>query len=190
MHWLELLTDFVCVEHAEFDIAYITEIDPLWNDDETAFIFNPETSIFAHPSAQASCAADCISSISGFPIDSMFWCAGCHGSIYPFTGNVPDHISGVQTSLLLVTRMLAKLHRGLIAEGTIGVEGLCGKYSMPIMSKTQYKQQMLYPVSTTGQGGCKPLGRSDLLWASGKEKPYSGEDFGYLIWRKRNCCLF
>jgi conjugal transfer pilus assembly protein TraU len=28
-----------------------------------------------------------------------------------------------------------------------------------------------------------------VLWGSGKEFPYQGEDFGYLVWRKRSCCL-
>jgi conjugal transfer pilus assembly protein TraU len=189
LYWLELLTDFVCMERSQFDVAYITEFDPLWNDDETAFILNPEAAIFANPIAQAACAADSIAATAGFPLDAMFWCAGCQGSIYPYTGNVNYHMGGVQASLLLVTRMLAKLHKECIAHGTIGEAGMCNPYLMPIMMKSQYKEQMLYPSSTTGKGGCKPLGRSSVLWESGKEKPYDGEDFGYLIWRKRNCCL-
>ncbi|MDR3155772.1 MAG: TraU family protein, partial [Holosporaceae bacterium] len=169
LYWLELLTDFVCMERSQFDVAYITEFDPLWNDDETAFILNPEAAIFANPIAQAACAADAIAATAGFPLDAMFWCAGCQGSIYPYTGNVNYHISGVQASLLLVTRMLAKLHRECIAHGTIGEAGMCSPYLMPIMMKSQYKQQMLYPSATTGSGGrasspcCKPLGRTDVI---------------------------
>ena len=36
--WLELLVDFVCMEKGDFDLAYVTELDPFWNDDETDFI--------------------------------------------------------------------------------------------------------------------------------------------------------
>lgn len=189
LFWLELLTDFVCMEKGQLDLAYITEFDPLWNDDETAFVLNPEAVIFGNPIAQAACAADSVAATAGFPLDSMFWCAGCQGSIYPYTGNVPYHIGGVQASLLLVSRMLAKMHRELLARGTSGKAALCGSYIMPVMMKSQYKQQMLYPVSTTGKDGCRPLGRTSVPWEGGKEKPYVGEDFGYLIWRKRNCCL-
>ncbi|XEO10470.1 TraU family protein [Orientia tsutsugamushi] len=27
------------------------------------------------------------------------------------------------------------------------------------------------------------------MWQAGREFPVNGEDFGYLIWRKRDCCL-
>ena len=189
LHWLELLTEFVCMDKGQFDIAYITEFDPLWNDDETAFVLNPESVIFGNPIAQAACAADAVASTVHFPLDAMFWCAGCQGGIYPFTGHVPYHVGAVQASLLITTKMLAKMHRETLAEGTSGQAALCGKYIMPVIMKSQYKQQMTYPSSTTGHGGCKPLGRTSVPWEGGKEKPYTGEDFGYLIWRKRNCCL-
>ena len=188
IYWLELLTDFVCLEKAAFDVAYITELDPLWNDDENAFILNPEAVLFGNPIAQSACAADCLVASAGFPHDFLFWCAGCQGSMYPFSGTVASHIGGVQGSLLIVQRMIAKLHREGLLWGYMGSAGLCGKYPMPIIQKTQYKTQMVYPIPSTSKG-CHPLGRSEALWATGKEYPYQGEDFGYLIWRKRNCCL-
>jgi conjugal transfer pilus assembly protein TraU len=120
----------------------------------------------------------------------LFWCGGCQGSLYPFSGTIPAHVGGVQASLLATQRMMAKLHRELLLNGYMGKEGQCQKYPMPIIKKTQYKTQMVYPIPSTQRGGCHPLGRSESLWASGKEFPYQGEDFGYLIWRKRNCCLF
>ena len=187
--WLELLMDFVCLEKSGFDVAYITELDPLWNDDENAFIINPEAVLFGNPIAQAACAADCVVASAGFSHDFLFWCAGCQGSLYPFSGTVASHIGGVQGSLLVVQRMIAKLHRQGMLWGYMGFDGLCGKYPMPIIQKTQYKTQMVYPIPSTSNG-CHPLGRSEALWAMGKEYPYQGEDFAYLIWRKRNCCLF
>jgi conjugal transfer pilus assembly protein TraU len=188
IYWLELLTDFICLENASFDVAYLTELDPLWNDDETGFILNPEAVLFGNPIAQAACAADCVTASAGFSHDFLFWCGGCQGSLYPFTGTVSAHVGGVQGSLLALQRMIAKLHREGLLRGYMGVDGLCDKYTMPIIRKTQYKTQMVYPIPST-VNGCHPLGRSEMLWASGKEYPYQGEDFGYLIWRKRNCCL-
>lgn len=188
IYWLELLTDFVCMEKAQVDVAYMTELDPLWNDDETSFIINPEAALFGNPVAQMACAADCALASTGFPNDALFWCGGCQGSLYPFTGNVSAHSGGVQASLLITQRFMAKLHREGILWGYVGTEGLCDKYPMPIIRKTQYKLQMTYPIAATDQG-CHPLGRSDMLWSSGRNYPYEGEDFGYLIWRKRLCCL-
>ncbi|MBL0941405.1 MAG: TraU family protein [Alphaproteobacteria bacterium] len=188
IYWLELLTDFICMEKSEFDVAYLTELDPLWNDDELSFIINPEAALFGNPIAQAACAADCVLASTGFSNDLLFWCGGCQGSLYPFTGTVPAHSSGVQASLLLVERFIAKLHREGLLRGYVGAKGLCDKYPMPVIRKTQYKTQMVYPIPSTIRG-CHPLGRFDLLWSSGKQFPYKGEDYGYVIWRKRNCCL-
>lgn len=190
IYWLELLTDFICLERAAFDVAYITEIDPLWNNDETAFILNPEAILFGNPIAQAACAADCVSASTGFSHDFLFWCGGCQGSLYPFTGTVSAHVGGVQASLLTTQRLMAKLHRQGMLHGTMGKQGLCDKYPMPIIKKTQYKTQMVYPIPSATSKNCQPLGRSETLWASGREFPYQGEDFGYLIWRKRSCCMF
>ena len=108
--------------------------------------------------------------------------------MYPFTGHIPAHSSPIQASLMITQRFMAKLHREGLLRGYIGVEGLCDKYPMPIIRKTQYKTQMTYPVAST-EDGCHPLGRSDMIWSTDRTVPYVGEDFGYLIWRKRNCCL-
>ncbi len=190
IYWLELITDFVCLEKAAIDIAYITEVDPLWSDDEISFILNPEAILFGNPIAQAACGADCVSASSGFPNDALFWCGGCQGSIYPFTGSVSSHVGGVQASLLLVERMIAKLHRSGLLWGYVGKAAYCGKYPMPIVRKSQYKTQMVYPIPSTRKPlACNPLGRTEVLWGAGKEFPYEGEDFAYLIWRKRHCCL-
>ena len=188
LYWLELLTDFACMETSQVDVAYITELDPLWNDDELSFIINPEAALFGNPIAQLACAADCALASVGFPLDVLFWCGGCQGSLYPFTGHVPAHSSPIQASLLITQRFMAKLHREGLLWGYIGVQGLCDKYPMPIIRKTQYKTQMTYPIASTVDG-CHPLGRSDMIWSTGRTIPYVGEDFGYLIWRKRNCCL-
>ena len=191
IYWLELIVDFLCLEQQTFDVAYITELDPLWNADELSFILNPEAVLFGNPIAQAACAADCAAATAGFPLNPLFWCGGCQGSLYPFTGNNAAHNGGVQASLLMVQRMMAKLHRELLLWGTSGTTNaeICQKYPLPVIKKSQYKTQMTYPRPTTrGPMACNPLGRTEIIWGAGREFPYKGEDFGYLIWRKRNCC--
>lgn len=199
VHWyispviyiLNLIMDFVCLEASSFDVGYITELDPTWQDDELAFILNPEAIFFANPVAQMACAADCVSTSAGLPLDPLFWCAGCQGSMYPFSGHVSAHTGGVQASLLLAERFTYKLHRMGILWGSIGDNALCAKYPMPIMVKSQYRAQMTYPRPTTkGKYCCNPYGRTTSFWEAGREFPYKGEDFAYMIWRKRRCCAF
>ena len=197
IHWyinpvlgiLNVLTDLACQEVTLFDLAYLTELDPLFHDDELAFILNPEAILFANPIAQASCAADCIKATAGLPFNSLFWCAGCQGGMYPFTGNVADHIAPIQSTSLTVEKFIAKLHRQLQLWETSGEDALCKPLPAPIVKKSQYRLQTTYPVVGTGRFSCNPFGRSTLLHDSFKEIPVTGEDFAYFIWRKRNCCL-
>lgn len=192
LFWLEAVTDFPCLEKGSFDLAYLTELDPLWNDDELSLILNPEALLFANPAAVAACAADCVASSTGIGPPELFWCAGCQGGLYPLTGHVPYHLGGVRTAALLAQRLTAKLHRELLAWGWHGKAGLCGPYFLPAMDKSAYKTQLTYPIpSTTKEDGrcCQPFGRSTITWGAGKEYPVRGEDFAFLLFRKRNCCV-
>ena len=189
IYWLELIGDWVCLEKGSIDILYLTEIDPLWQDSELTLIINPEAVIFANPLAVAACAADCVLASTHLPDDFLFWCAGCQGTMYPLNGNIQAQYGHVQGSRLALDRFAFKLHRELVAWGTSGSEALCGKVVMPIMRKSQYRFQATNPIpSTFGPGTCPPIGALTAI-GSGQSLPVIGEDMGYLVWRKRNCCV-
>jgi len=99
-------------------------------------------------------------------------------------------VGGVQASSLLVSRLIAKMHREGLMWAASGDSGLCGYYPQLLMDKTNYKYQMLFPVAQNKIDGkcCQPLGRTTAIWGSGKEIPAMGEDFTYMVFRKRNCC--
>jgi hypothetical protein len=40
------------------DIAYLSEVDPLWNDSTLSMLINPEAALFGNLIAQGACAAD------------------------------------------------------------------------------------------------------------------------------------
>ncbi len=174
---------------SNYSLLYLTELDPTWNDDELAAILNPEALLFANPIAQAVCAADCVAATGGFPLDPLFWCAGCQGSLYPFTGTVTGPVGEVNTAALLAARSLAKLNRGYFEGLTSTSAALCGKVYTGFIRKSQYRLQLLSPLpNTTTPSCCSPIGRSSLLWGSGKAYPVYGEDFSFLVWRQRDCC--
>jgi len=191
LFWLNILTDFLCVEEGNLDIAYLTELDPTWNDDELGFILNPEAILFANPIAETACAADSLAALTHLPIDTLFWCAGAQGSMYPLTGHIQEHVGGVQASTLLTERMAYKLHRDPpVLWDSVGENSpaLCYEYPMPIMPKSRYRYQMVNPLPTVGRGGCHPFGATTAIWGAGHEYPVTGEDFGYAVYKKRNCC--
>lgn len=191
LYWLEVLSETSCLEQGGFDVGYLSELDPSWNDDELAVILSPDVFLFANPAAQAACAADCIAATADFPIPAMQWCGGCQGSMYPLNGHVQSHVGGVQASSLIMQRYATKLHREFLAFAGNGPPGLCGLYPNPIFDKRIYKYSMVYPTAQ-GKGAdnrcCQPLGRSTHVWGAGKEYPIEGEDFVYMLYRKRNCC--
>ena len=195
IYWLELITDFICLEKSSFDVAYMSEFDVTWNDEKLQTILNPESFLFGNPVAQIACTIDCASASVDLPRDEMFWCAGCLGNMYPFSGANADHVGGIQSSSLYTARILAKMHKVGLAQETSTSDGsfngaLCRKSRGLKIKKSQYKFQLVNPKSSSGDIGCFPLGLSDLMYSSFKEYPYDGQDFGYLIWRKKNCCAF
>lgn len=184
---LDLAKDFVCTESFPLDIGYMSEFDPFWGDDKWSSILNPEALLFANPISQVACIADCMATNFTKPIDKLFWCAGCQGSLYPLVGHVTHHVGGIQASSLLVHRLLAKLHSLSMLWG-YEKDNFCNKKPFHRIKKSLYKTQLIYPVSQT-KGPCNSLGKSDLIWGSGKSFPYKGEEFIYLIWTKKHCCL-
>ncbi len=202
MYWLELFTDFLCVEQASFDIGYVTELDPTWNDDSLGALLTPETILFDNPIAQAVCGIDCVlASTTGSGSNALFWCAGCQGGMYPMVGNMSGEYGQAQGAVWAAERFLYKLHRMYLANGTIGEAAICGLYSMPIMDKHQYRLQFVNPIAGAGalagaaslplgDYNCPGIGVTTLVSEAGKVTPVVGEDLGFLVWRKHTCCSF
>lgn len=188
---MNIITDILCLEPlgSMFDLAYITEIDPLWNIEILSFLINPEAILFANPIAQLACAADCVSASAFKPLDFLFWCSGCQGSLYPMTGNIAEHVGSIQSSTLAIGKLIHKLHRQLMGWNTSGPEAICYPVPWPIIKKSQYRLQTTFPIPGIGPYGCNPIGRTTVIHESFKETPIKGEDFGYFLWRKKNCCV-
>ena len=178
----------------EIDLAYYTEVDPLWNDDELTTFIHPEAIAFGNPIAQALCAVDCLTASAGFPLNSLFWCAGCWGSLYPMTGNTGVSGSNVRTTSLLATRLIARLARLPVPPAgvewdTSSADAKCGGVVQPLIKKSQYKMSTLFPIPET-EGTCShTIGSSTFLWGEHRNIPATGEYQIYMLWRKRNCCL-
>lgn len=170
----------------DFDLMYLSEVDPTWNNDELAFFTNPEAAVVANPAAALACTPDAVSSSAGAPIKQLFWCVGSWGSIYPLSGHHNGGNGVLRDSSLLTTRVLAALHRRGLARGTMGSTAMCGgefKFTLP---KTQYKFTLLYPVPETNSSHV--IGESLLTWGIARTIPAVGQDPVYTIWRWKDCC--
>ncbi len=191
LSWLNIITSVGCMQGGDFDIAFMTELDPTWDDSQMASVLNPEAFIFANPIAQSACALDSISVIkkNGLPLDSLFWCAGSQGSMYPFSGHSSSSQSPVASAIHMTERLDYKMHRmGLIEDSTpVGdnPSSVCSTHYSPILKKSRYRYEMVNPV-VDGKH-CYPFGRTTIDWEKGHIKPNYPSQYGVLVWRKRNC---
>jgi conjugal transfer pilus assembly protein TraU len=194
LFWLGALADATCLDRSPFDVLDISEVNPLWNDEElTLLTMNPDAYLYANPVAQLACAPDCVTASAGFANPITYWCAGCQGSMFPLTGTVPHHIGTIDSTSLLLQKFTNLAHRQLTIWGTSATgdgDGLCYKYPKFMMDKTDYKYSMLFPVPERKYGGkcAQPYGRTTALWGAGHSFPFQGEDVVYQVLRKRDCC--
>ncbi|AUH72837.1 MULTISPECIES: conjugal transfer pilus assembly protein TraU [Legionella] len=187
IHWLNLITSVGCMQGGDFDIAYLTELDPTWQDSEMSFVLSPESVLFGNPVAASACAADALSStLTKKPLDSLFWCAGAQGTHYPMTGHVNATLSPVQTALLLTERMNYKMHREFLLSDSSPKSGaICKEHHYSVTPKSRYRYELVNQVADGKH--CYPGGLSTLAWEAGKIKPHTPDQYGFLVWRKRSC---
>ena len=185
---LDLFSNPGCVTdgYMDLDMMYMSEVDPTWNNDELAFFTNPEAAAVANPVAITACAADAVASTAGAPIDSMFWCAGTWGLLYPLSGNQYTMSSVVKNTSLLKVKTLAALHRRGLVRRTMGEDAMCEGIVDVTLKKEMYKYTLLHPIAETDTAHV--TGESTFRWGMGRTIPGIGQDLIYTIWRWNDCC--
>lgn len=186
-HILDIFVDIPCVPTEGFDLAYITEIDPTWNNDLVGFILNPEALLFGNPVAQLACIADSISSTANRPIDALFWCQGAWNNVYPLTGNISEP-NFIKANAGLASRMIYKMHRQALFWDT--ALNLCGAQIAPIWHKSHFKMHMIKPVRSEPMF----IGKPSIIWETGKNPPFGTagqgpDNFSWMIFQRVKCCL-
>jgi conjugal transfer pilus assembly protein TraU len=187
---LDLFWDGRCNSdgYRDFDLLYVSELDPTWNNDLLAFFTSPETALFANPVAISACVADAAAAATGNPLDALFWCAGAWGHMYPLSGISPtSYGTDPRITSLLATRATAALHRRGLAWKTSGNDALCGGYIYPFIPKSQYRLSMFYPVAETDSNHA--IGETTFKWGAGRTYPGPGEDHIYIQFRWQDCCV-
>lgn len=189
IYWLQVLASLGCMEHDDMDVLFMSELDPTWNDSELAFVLNPEATLFTNPPARTACALDATKAWTGLSVNSLFWCQGAQGSTYPLTGFVANQASPISAAVLLAERTDFKLHRASLIRDSVGKNSpaICRTYRSAIMPKNRYRYQMTNTLADAKR--CHPFGHSVTTWEAGHTYPSDGDNFGFMIWRKRSCCF-
>lgn len=113
VHMLELFSGKGCNPggYSDFDLLYISELDPTWSNGEISYFANPEAALFANPAALASCIPDALSSTVNKPLEPLFWCAGTWGLVYPLTGRINERLGILRRTSLGAVRVMTQIHR-------------------------------------------------------------------------------
>lgn len=188
IYWLQIIESMACLAADNFDIAYMSELDPLWDDDLLSFYLNPEALLFGNPITQLACIPESMKTMVNkfLPIDLLFWCAGSHGSMYPMTGTVSHSHSEVSNAVLLNERMNFKLHRqGLILESRGEYPAICHQWYAPLLPKSRYRYQFTNVIPEPYIS--HPYTTTTLLSEAGRNNMATNGNYGFLNFRKRNC---
>lgn len=196
MSFLDFVQDMMCFERLNvLSMMFQGEIQPQYNNDVIASFTQPMKLLFSNPVAQLACAVDCAAASFGEPMDIMPWCAGCWGPMATDTGYTIAK-EPVTEAALLATRMVDLMHYDLTLTKTsnsglvfgLGSEvlrdSMCDEKYYPQIIKKQYFLQLAYPTVWSAQ----PIGKIGLTWANFKNRPYTQNDFVYVLWRKRDFC--
>lgn len=186
-----------CFDKRTFGIDYISENDWTHFNEAGAALLTPELTALLTADNKASignslsCAADCLSCrhySEPAPIDKLYFCGGCEGTLLPLTGSIPVNKGHIRNSYMIAMRGLFKLHRQSFYTkeklGSLSKEAQCDLCDQVTWRRRQYKLQLLYP---------RPS--SYLTLFPGQPIPYKfnvlNENFKFavwLVWRKRYCC--
>ena len=185
---LDMFTGFGCSSDGflDLDVMYFSELDPTWDDDLLAFFINPEAALVSNPIASVACVPDSFASMVHKPIQTLFWCAGSWGNMYPLAGFINGSANLMRQTSLMTAKVLAALHRRGIAWQTMGDNAMCRGQINPMIIKEQYKFTMIYPRPETQSA--HGFGEPPIMWEWNRTIPGQGENPIFLIWRWRDCC--
>lgn len=196
VHWfryplfamLDIMKALGCKSTSGFNLAYMTEIDPLWQDEMWSAIFTPESAIFANPVAQAACAVDAVAASFSHPLDALFWCAGSWGSVYPMAGNSSHAGDHFTLNNQIQAKFLARNHRMGLQMQTIGPTAICFSHPNPIWVKSQYRFNQVGPIARRGRA--VPTGSYGRLFNFPPVTNTPTQEHTInLIWQGQQCCL-
>jgi conjugal transfer pilus assembly protein TraU len=196
LHWyeypifslLDMLRGLACRSGDGFNLAYMSEVDPTWQDDVWAGIYNPEAGLFANLIAQTACIVDSVAADIDFPLDPLFWCSGTWGGVYPMAGTANQAIDTFQLNNLVMAKFLARQARLGLAWQTIGPDTICGAHVNPIWVKSQYRVNQVYPIARHGAPlviGAQPIKQLPPMVTNTPGL----DDTVNLIWEGQECCI-
>ncbi len=179
----EIIHDFdlECWEFSDLGFEYISEEDGDWQAVYSSSWW-PEAGLFANLPMVEACMADALTAQFGHPVDTLYWCMGAWGLLFNMNGhmNQDEYVTG---NAGLAARIVAHMGRRLYLWDA--ATDFCHAIPMPIWFKSYFKLQPLRP---TERDFKIPIGQAPEFWSTALNTPWDGDNFAWLLWRRRICC--
>ncbi|GLR63950.1 TraU family protein [Marinospirillum insulare] len=171
-----------------FAFGGMTEVMPFWQNEILAAIMYPLTLLVANPVADLACIADVMASATRNPLDSLFWCAGNQGNLFPPIGWNSNLENGIaDTNLLFLGRFMSTYANSGALLTTIGAGAVCHSHYSPYLTRSQFRFEPIQPVASNRTA---TLGMNTQLWSSTPPLNIGDRiDNNFLIWQGRQCCF-
>ena len=184
---LELFMDAFCVQiDGSMDYLFLSEVDPIWNDENASAFLFPETFLFANPYATLPCMADAVATNLYAPLPFLFWCVG-GTPVYPLTGNIRDERIA-DADYTMAARLLYVMNRLLLHHDP----AIDACYAVPtlIWHKWHYKMHIARPVF---RQKAQAVGVSSIFRPASNPPFGTGrgpsDEFLWVTFYKLKCCF-
>ena len=185
--FMKMFESGVCQDQNQIvNLAYTTEVDPLWHSDLWTSVLNPEAVLFNNIIADLACIPDAIATNLGITLDPIFWCSGGK-NVYPHAGGNERSDSNENLNMITMTKFLMRHHRVAALWQSIGPSAVCFTHPNPVMPKSQYRPDPIWPFPK-GFGRNLVMGTHPLLWGTVANVP-TQEGSVFLIWKAVQCCV-
>lgn len=178
----------------KFRARYISELDISQNISPLSLLYTPEIAGLTIDNGIIATTATCLADYAavkknGKPIDALYFCSGDRNFLFPLSGHLGHTSTHIDSALLVLERMIFKQHRISFFSGekmgTCGKSAACEYQKSWTPRKSQYAFQLLYP---------RPKKKTTIKWGQKIDMnriqiSNSENDFVFLVWRKRYCCL-
>ncbi len=170
----------------EVDMSYISEPDPLWNDEILTTMIQPESLIFSTIVSQLACVGECAAMYVSDNVNLAPWCVGCWGGAYPSTGFDVVGSDLLKLSSILAVKSINAMHRRFLLHKTYGSDAMCSSYLFPSLLKEQYRLGYVFPgVEGTSN---HEMGSPTITWGSGMTRPDASGQSVQVLYRYKDCC--
>lgn len=185
---LDLFTQSSCAGdgYTEFDVMWMAEFDPTWFNPTLSWFTTPEALLILNPFALNACATDVVNVNSGSVDNSMFWCAGSQGLMYPLAGMDTRGLTYMGAATLFTQRALAVYHRRGFMRRMMGNDAMCESPFEAMMSRSQYRYQIMNPEPDANHS--RVFGESTAFWEGGKVLPGGDQTPIFVIYKWDDCC--